>query len=138
MLVLFFGLVVLCSVFFALGFKLGKSFAGPELNCRSLLLRLRHGRSAWRTASQRILLTPRRRQRDTPAAPAPADNTAKPTDTMPNRPLRPTQPIHGCSCSQRNYYVQVAAVSKQEDAEAWSTPSRRKQYAALPPRLAIS
>src|SRR6476661_6427390 len=33
MLVLFFGLVVLCSAFFALGFKLGKgSASGPELS----------------------------------------------------------------------------------------------------------
>jgi len=132
MLVLFFGLVVLCSVFFALGFKLGRgSASGVDLSSTPAAS---NGATASKQATKPATnpsdltfyksvgqdspsqLTPASKASDKPvdasAAAAPGESGATP----------PT----GTS-----YFVQVAAVSKQEDAEALVDALKKKQYAAF-------
>jgi DedD protein len=130
MLVLFFGLVVLCSVFFALGFKLGRSSSlGPELI--STPSSTTTGSSVAKPATKPSDSAPTAKA-DAPPAPAPADNAAKPADTDNKSASTPAQPDSTAAPAPgSNYYVQIAAVSKSEDAEALVEALKKKQYAAF-------
>ena len=121
MLALFFGLVILCAVFFGMGFSMGKNSvrSAPEL------------------------------------LPSPtATHQAKPAVTAPNVPASDAKPVQAQNSPDESqsaaqtpsqqpsatqppaepgaaYYVQVAAVSKQEDAEALVESLKGRQYSAL-------
>lgn len=135
MLVLFFGLVVLCSAFFALGFKLGKGSAnGPELS--STPSSTTTGNPAAKPATKPADLSFYKSVgQDSPSGQlTPPENSAKPADkpadsTTPST-AAPTDPAAAPAPSS-NYFVQVAAVSKQEDAEALVDALKKKQYAAF-------
>ncbi|HSS99259.1 MAG TPA: SPOR domain-containing protein [Terriglobales bacterium] len=128
MLVLFFGLVVLCSVFFALGFKLGRSSSiGPELTSTPSTST---GNTAAKPAAKPADTAPKAMAQDTTPAQAPADNSAKPADTGTAASATPADAT-ATPAPSSNYYVQVAAVSKQEDAEALVDALKKKQYAAF-------
>ena len=131
MLVLFFGLVVLCSVFFALGFKLGRSSSlGPELT--STPSSTTTGNSAAKPAAKPADPVPAPAKVDSPPASAAADNSAKPGDADSKSPSAPAPSDSTATpAPSSNYYVQVAAVSKQEDAEALVEALKKKQYAAF-------
>jgi DedD protein len=131
MLVLFFGLVVLCSVFFALGFKLGRSSSlGPELT--STPSSASTGNAAAKPATKPADSTPPKTvSQDTPPAQAPAENTAKPADSSNNPASAATPADTTATPASSNYFVQVAAVSKQEDADALVDALKKKQYAAF-------
>src|ERR1041385_663393 len=136
MLVLFFGLVVLCSAFFALGFKLGRgSASGPELT--SSPTSTSPSNAAAKPATKPDLSFYKSVGQDSPPAQlTPPDNAAnktadKPADTA-------TAPATGAStdpaaapANTTSYFVQVAAVSKQEDADALVEALKKKQYAAF-------
>ena len=130
MLVLFFGLVVLCSVFFALGFKLGRSSSsGPELT--STPSSATTGNTVAKPAAKPADPVPAAKV-DTPPAPAPADNSAKPADADSKPASAPASADSAAApAASGNYYVQVAAVSKQEDADALVEALKKKQYAAF-------
>lgn len=133
MLVLFFGLVVLCSVFFALGFKLGKGSAGgPELS--STPSSTSTGNAAAKPAAKPSDPVPyKSAAQDTPATqPAQADKTEKAADNS-SAAASTTAPADqsAAPAPSGTYYVQVAAVSKQEDAEALVDALKKKQYAAF-------
>ena len=132
MLVLFFGLVALCAVFFATGFSLGRNSAlratvsetisAPprDTSLRSAAVRPPTGGSA--------------------AAPDPAPKPAEdqPTDENPTVSTPVPPPATGAVAPDpltvpvtNGYYVQVAAVSKQEDADALVDALKKKQYPAF-------
>src|SRR5689334_12859784 len=127
MLVLFFGLVVLCSVFFALGFKLGRSSnIGPELTSTPTAS---SGSTAAKPATKPAETLPAKSAaQDTTPAATPADNSAKPADGE-GKTASSSAPSDGTAtpAPSSNYYVQVAAVSKQEDADALVDALKKKQ-----------
>ena len=127
MLALFFGLVVLCAVFFGMGFSMGKNSVRmtPEL-----LPSPTASSGARPAASSR------------PGVPSPAEG--KPSDQAPaasgSAPANSTQAASASSDQQAapepvpagaGYYVQVAAVSKQEDADALVEALKARQYSAF-------
>ncbi len=139
MLALFFGLVALCAVFFGMGFSLGKNYARSATTAdllatttsaggvRPSAVKSTGGSPSSDLPSYKAVLQKdadsRRAASNTagnaPGAGAtPSDSQANPPD--PNAP----PPLNG-------YYVQVAAVSKREDAEALVEALKKKQYAAF-------
>ena len=130
MLTLFFGLVILCAVFFGMGFSLGKnSSKAPEV--------AETAQPATTTAAVRPTAVKQTGNTDMtfykavgqkdvdtslatpePAAPAaaPAENNPAPDPTV---------------ATGSGYVVQVAAVSKQEDADALIEALKKKQYPAF-------
>jgi DedD protein len=131
MLVLFFGLVALCAVFFATGFSLGRNSA-----LRASASELISGppkdvplRSSVKAASNGSASTPdqvAKQPEDQPTDENPSVSTPVPppaAGTVAPDPL--TVPV------TNGYYVQVAAVSKQEDADALVDALKKKQYPAF-------
>ena len=130
MLVLFFGLVVLCSAFFALGFKLGKGSAGgPELSSTPSATT---GNSAAKPATKPADLSSYKSvgQDSPPAQVTPPENAAKPAE-KPADGAAPSTDQTAAPAANTNYFVQVAAVSKQEDADSLVDALKKKQYAAF-------
>lgn len=150
MLALFFGLVALCAVFFGLGFSLGKNSAS------STVATLPVGQTAVNSGPRPSAVKPtsgtsqadltfykavEKKDADSqlttadstspsasssPAASSPATlSSASPGEAKP-APLDPAAAPAGGS-----YFVQVAAVSKPEDAEALVEALKNKQYPAF-------
>ena len=129
MLVLFFGLVVLCSVFFALGFKLGKGSANTvELSSSPSSSSNSAAKPGGKPATNPSDLTFYKSVgQDTPSTQMtipPPSTTAAAGD---NSQATPTEQ----PAVAGNYLVQVAAVTKQEDADALVDALKKKQYAAF-------
>jgi len=135
MLALFFGLVALCAVFFAFGFSLGKTSVLKPTAAETTLP------SSTISASVRPSAV-----KNTNAAPPPADaNTtvvgpgpdAQPaTASAPEVNPPATQPTTAppdpaAPPALNGYYVQVAAVSKQEDADALVDALKKKNFPAF-------
>ena len=126
MLALFFGLVVLCAVFFGVGFSLGKESVlkpsaaeiTPQPASTTPVLRP----VSVKTTSAPALDKSADNQPASESAPAAEANSAPATASTPD----PTSPpvLNG-------YYVQVAAVTKQEDADALVDALKNKQYPAF-------
>lgn len=111
---IFFGLVALCAVFFALGFKLGRSYVVPA--------------SATPAASALSGGVRPSAARSNNAAPLPRDLKDNATPT----PVSDSPTSEGnLGGSAAGYFVQVAAVSKQEDAEALVDALKKRDYPAL-------
>ena len=141
MLFLFFGLVALCSIFFAVGFRLGKaasSSASPDQPATAS----NAGGGARPPASKSpgtpapdLTFYKSVGQDNASAQLAPRDSStaAAADDPAPGAPDPTNSP------SATGYLVQVAAVSKQEDAEALVEALKKKSYAAsgtlLPDKL---
>jgi DedD protein len=153
MLALFFGLVALCAVFFGLGFKLGKSSAPTAVasdaapvtattgGARPSAVKPASDPNANRSAD--VAFYKASEPKDT-AASAAAGNSAPPA-TGTSVPPADTKPgsadpsVPAAAPPQGGYYVQVAAVTKEEDAEALVDALKKKQYpafsAAMPDKL---
>ena len=138
MLVLFFGLVLLCALFFGMGFTMGKNSvrSAPEL------LATPSGARPSAANTQTTQAPTSQAQPATPTASAPADNGSaganSATQTAPaTTPDQNAQQQAGqSSTAQGNppgpgYTVQVAAVSKQEDADALVEALKGHQYSAF-------
>jgi DedD protein len=129
MLALFFGLVILCAVFFGMGFSMGRSSvrSAPEL-----------------------LPSPTASGSSRPSAsagkPAEQQQTSGATQSKPTEPSQTTDSssanVSGQGAQDQSspqasappgigYFVQVAAVSKQEDAEALVESLKGRQYSAF-------
>jgi DedD protein len=138
MLVLFFGLVALCAVFFGMGYSLGKNSAKPAGDVQTASgtpsgVRPTAVKAAEPHAPSDLTFYKAVGRKDPNA-----ELTAKTTDAPANPPAKsgasdgdappdPTALVSG----QSNYFVQVAAVSKQEDAAALVDALKKKQYAAF-------
>lgn len=139
MLALFLGLVLICAVFFAIGFSFGKKTAtlGSHVPATSnetpaAIVRPSAAKntqpvspaedlSFYKTVGQKAAdtgLTPQ----DSQPQPAATPSTEAPKTDTGSAPA----PLAGGS-----YYVQVAAVSRQEDADALVEALKKKQYPAF-------
>jgi DedD protein len=138
MLALFFGLVALCAVFFGIGFSLGKNSAkaGDPLASASTASAVRPTAVKANNPRPPSDLTfykavgqkdpdPKLAANNTDTS-APASATPKTAADDGNAPPELT-----ALSPQSAYYVQVAAVSKQEDAGALVDALKKKQYAAF-------
>jgi DedD protein len=135
MLILFFGLVGLCAVFFGMGFSLGKnsvkSAGDPQVTGGAVsTVRPTAVKAAEPHAPSDFTFYKAVGQKDpnTELTAKPADaptNAGKAADS--DAPPDPTAVVSG----QSNYFVQVAAVSKQEDADSLVDALKKKQYAAF-------
>lgn len=132
MLALFFGLVILCAVFFGMGFTMGKNsvrtapelLPSPSTSVRSPIA----GKPGTPTAATTTPQTNDQPQADAPAASA--DNSSQPATTNPPAASQDQAPPAIPQPGQA-YYVQVAAVSKQEDADALVEALKGHQYSAF-------
>ncbi len=139
MLALFFGLVALCAVFFGMGFSLGKKSmaqAGGESPAASTVsggarpAAVKAG-SAHPPSDLTFYKAVGQKDADpqlaAKAAESPATAPAKPTTADDDVP--PPDPT--AAPVLNGYYVQVAAVTKLEDAGALVEALKKKQYAAF-------
>jgi DedD protein len=129
MLLLFFGLVALCAVFFAMGFSLGRNSVLKTAIADSAppspppTTAVRPSAAKVTAAPSAPSSEPKENVADSSSA-ASTENTSATTSNgaASNEPTAPV--LNG-------YYVQVAAVSKQEDADALVDALKRKQYPAF-------
>ena len=140
LLVLFFGLVGICALFFALGYSLGRK-SEPAITTASAAVLPQTVPGSSKTNGGSATTPPMTfyksvEQKDanpqlTPATDAKTDTAAAPANAAaaqaaPNTP-DPTTTLPTAS----SYFVQVAAVSKQEDADSLVDALKKKQYPAL-------
>jgi len=147
---LFFGLVIICAVFFALGYTLGlKSDAALASAGTTPLPAATSGpKPAGSAANQPappMTFYKAVEQKDANGQLTPATANAEPTSPAGARqalaassPATPSQTSQAASPPDPmvpvptvGYFVQVAAVSKQDDAEALVSALKKKQYPAF-------
>jgi len=132
MLILFFGLVLLCAVFFGMGFTMGKSSvrSAPELLPSPSTSSPRTPAASRNTAAPSSAPESHATEQSQPATPA-GSGTASASNQSAASSV-PDQPAASIPGQQgQAYYVQVAAVSKQEDAEALVESLKGRQYSAF-------
>ena len=135
MLALFFGLVALCAVFFSFGFSLGKnSVLKPSAAEASLTTPASTAPIRPSAVKTQNAPAPPTESTDTPApkpdAQPPADVASAGTTPAPTE-VKTTTADSTPLPALNGYYVQVAAVSKQEDADALVDALKKKQYPAF-------
>jgi DedD protein len=132
MLLLFFGLVALCGVFFGVGFSLGRGSrtgiavvdsALPSANpvVRPSAVK---SNSSPAVTDQPVYQTVAQKQ----SAPVAANDSAPTATSSANESQAAPD---ATSLPSGGYFVQVAAVSKQEDADALVEALKKKQYSAF-------
>jgi DedD protein len=141
MLSLFFVLVVVCAFFFAVGFKLGRKTAGVGTGS---VLSAQSGAAAGAVRPSAAKNSPPQstasagdfsfykavEQKSADPKLAPADTKAQPAASPPAEPAKPD--VDGAATPPANaFYVQVAAVTRQEDADALVEALKKKQYPAF-------
>jgi DedD protein len=133
MLGLFFGLVALCSVFFAAGYKLGRASTPIVLGTDQTTGTATSGatrpsavKSPSSTASD---VSPAKMPDQVSGTSQPVADSSSKEAAAPANPAAPPDPMSMPTTNA--YYVQVAAVSKQEDADALVDALKKKQYQAM-------
>jgi len=142
LLVLFFGLVGICALFFALGYSLGRK-SEPAITTASAAVMPPTTSTAGKASSGSAANPPMTfyksvEQKDanpelTPAADSKTETPAAAASASPN-PAQTTPANAGdptTTLPTVGYFVQVAAVSKQEDADALVDALKKKQYPAF-------
>src|SRR5450631_190637 len=142
MLAIFFGFVLVCAFFFAIGFSLGRrttiSDAGSSLSAPAGVPATVVRPSAAKNGTPQP--TPQSGdfsfykavgEKNTDAALTPRDTKAQPTASTAEAPAPSATDVATAAPSSGGYYVQVAAVSRQEDAEALVEALKKKQYPAF-------
>jgi DedD protein len=145
---LFFGLVIVCAVFFALGYTLGrKSDVGTASAAGTLPLPSTSSaaKPAGSAASAPMTFYKNVEQKDAnpqltpaPEATSPAAQaagTSSPATQAQSQPANPPDPIG--TIPTAGYFVQVAAVTKQEDADALVDALKKKEYPAFSSNSAV-
>jgi DedD protein len=140
MLILFFGLVALCAVFFGMGYSLGRTSEKP--GAREARTEQPSGTpSVAQPATDEdrakptdfsLLRASERKDASTPPGEvktADASTAAPAAEAATNK--QPAAPDPTAIAYNNPYFVQVAAVSKQEDAEALVDALKKKQYPAF-------
>ena len=138
MLALFFGLVGICALFFGLGYSLGKSSSSKPVVAAAEPARVESKPAVKPNAPTKpsagdLTFYQAVKQSDTEAQPARGSSSADSSDS----PLAAAtaagvapQPLVG-TIDNASYVVQVAAVSKKDDAEALLSALKRKSYAVF-------
>jgi cell division septation protein DedD len=135
MLALFFGLVILCATFFGLGYSIGHSstkssaelLPSPSTSRPARLSPSSSSNGATSpTTSAPAAQTDGKSADAQQAAPDSSSAIPSPNSSTSDQaaPLTPPQPV-------ASYFVQVAAVSKQEDAQALVESLKGRQYQAF-------
>ncbi len=130
MLALFFALVVLCATFFGMGYSIGRSATKSNaelLPSPSTSRPSRISPSATQPASTPITQAqPDSKPSEQQTAPdsSSPNSATTPSSSEQAAPLAAPQPV-------ASYFVQVAAVSKQEDAQALVESLKGRQYEAF-------
>jgi DedD protein len=129
MLALFFGLVILCAVFFGMGFSMGKNSvkSTPELLPSPSQSGPRSANKPTGTASSGSPSQPA--QATAPQTGSSSGSSAPEASSPPDQSAGQTSASPAAAGS--GYFVQVAAVSKQEDAEALVESLKGHQYQAI-------
>lgn len=150
LLALFFGLVIVCAVFFALGYTLGrKSESGLTVNA-ALPLQTTTGASKPNgSASQNaqpMTFYKAVEQKDAGAQLTPASAASSNPDSDASKAAVPAADSNGAQSAATStatppdpmvpaptgaYFVQVAAVTKEEDAQSLVDALKQKQYPAF-------
>jgi DedD protein len=135
LLVLFFGLVGICALFFALGYSLGRK-SEPGMSIASAAQPVPAGNKAngGSQASAPMTFYKSVEQKDvnpelTPSADTKAGASATSTETAPTQ--APAAATGDTTLPTSGYFVQVAAVSREEDAQALVDALKKKQYPAF-------
>jgi cell division septation protein DedD len=138
----FFGLVLLCAVFFGLGFSLGRSSVKP-LAAADLAAVTQAANAGARPSAVKPVSSPAPsdltfykavEQKDGDTQPGGNDAAGRandPTTAPGSDSAAVTPPDPMMAMPTNGYFVQVAAVSKQEDAEALVGALKKKQYPAF-------
>jgi DedD protein len=131
MLALFFGLVILCATFFGLGYSVGH---GSTKSSAELLPSPSTSRPSRQSPSSSATTSAPATQAPSDSKPADTQQAAADSNSTSNSAptpstdqaasLTPPQPV-------ASYFVQVAAVSKQEDAQALVESLKGRQYQAF-------
>jgi cell division septation protein DedD len=143
LLVLFFGLVGICALFFALGYSLGRK-SEPAITTASAAVAPQTAPGTNKASSGSTTAPPMTfyksvEQKDaspelTPATDAKTDTAGAPANAAPAQTQAPAantpDPMTTLPAATA-YFVQVAAVSKQEDADSLVDALKKKQYPAL-------
>jgi cell division septation protein DedD len=143
MLALFFALVVICGAFFGLGYSLGRSSTKPveeakdQHSASKTDLQMPQAKTTPARATSAENLTFFQTVKQNEAAPQPIPTTNDP------QPKKPAAPVNSSNSSEQapltgilnsgGYMVQVAAVTKKEDADALVSALRKKSYPVVQP-----
>jgi DedD protein len=155
MLGVFFGLVALCGVFFGLGYSLGRgsghtvladgdqtqTSSGPALRPSAMKstthapAQTGEGLTFYKAVEQKDpnaqLATDPAKDTSKDAAKDNAPRETVTPDPAAADPKQPAAPDPATVLASTGYFVQVAAVSKQDDAQALVDALKKKQYAAF-------
>jgi DedD protein len=140
LLVLFFGLVGICALFFALGYSLGRK-SEPVIAAASAAVAPQTTPGTGKASTGPTTAPPMTfyksvEQKDanpelTPAADAKTETAAVPANTNPAQTPTANASDPTTTLPTAGYFVQVAAVSKQEDADSLVDALKKKQYPAF-------
>ena len=145
LLVLFFGLVGICALFFALGYSLGRK-SEPAVTTASAAVTPQPSSNSSKassgaapSASQPMTFYKAVEQKDANPELTPSANKTDSSATTTNSATTNPSPSNATGTPSENaavlpssgYFVQVAAVSKQEDAEALVDALKKKEYPAF-------
>ena len=139
LLVLFFGLVGICALFFALGYSLGRK-SEPAITTVSAAVAPQTvpGTTKASSGSPAVPMTFYKavEQKDanpelTPAADSKTETPATPAAAAPSQAAPGNSSDPATTLPTAGYLVQVAAVSKQEDADSLVDALKKKQYPAF-------
>ena len=138
LLVLFFGLVAVCALFFALGYSLGRK-SEPSVTTASAATVPQTSANPNKASGAPAAAAPmtfykavEQKQASpdlTPASDAKTDGSAQPAAAAQQPPSNPAD--SATLIPTGGYFVQVAAVSKQEDADALVDALKKKDYPAF-------
>jgi len=137
LLVLFFGLVAICALFFALGYSLGRKSEPTSATVTSPTIPQTSAtaKSAGGPAAPPMTFYKAVEQKDAnPQLTPPSDSKTDATATPPAAPTQPPAPTAvdpSTTLPTSGYFVQVAAVSKEEDAQALVDALKKKDYPAF-------
>ena len=139
LLVLFFGLVGICALFFALGYSLGRKAepAGPVASAMPQVSSNTNKASGAASANQQMTFYKSVEGKDAnPQLTPPADTKTDTSGTTAANGGSAAPPASNgvdpaTAMPTSGYFVQVAAVSKQEDADALVDALKKKEYPAF-------
>jgi cell division septation protein DedD len=142
MLALFFALVVICAGFFAIGFSLGRKATAvgsgnvlaaqpgtPSTVVRPSAAKNNPPQPAPSSGDFSFYKAVEQKNADTKLTPA--DAQAQPSPSTPSEPAKTDENSPASPPPANAYYVQVAAVTRQEDADALVEALKKKQYPAF-------
>lgn len=146
LLVLFFGLVIICAVFFSLGYRLGRK-SEPVMATAPVptVAKATNPQPAQPAPAMTFYKSVEQKDANAQLNPATSETSSTPAPTPPTTPTESSAPASSTTAPPSSttnpadamalpispYFVQVAAVSKEEDAEALLEALKKKQYPAF-------